>query len=72
MNSSIVKGKFLGCLLGAAIGDAMGQAIGTTIYDFEEEDRQVSSDQIQDLARMLPTLSYTCLLYTSPSPRDRS
>ncbi|MFC1956258.1 ADP-ribosylglycohydrolase family protein [Chloroflexota bacterium] len=59
MNNRIVKGKFLGCLLGAAIGDAVGQAIGTTIYDFEEEDRQVSSDEIQALARVLPTLSYT-------------
>jgi poly(ADP-ribose) glycohydrolase ARH3 len=59
MNSHIVKGKFLGCLLGATIGDALGQAIGSTIYEFEEGDRQVSSYEIQALARVLPTLSYT-------------
>ncbi|MFC1980599.1 ADP-ribosylglycohydrolase family protein, partial [Chloroflexota bacterium] len=45
--------------MGAAIGDALGQAIGTTVYDFEEEDRQVSANEIQDLARILPTLRYT-------------
>ena len=59
MNSRIVKDKFLGCLVGAAIGDAMGQAIGTTVYDFEEEGRQVSPDEIQALTRVLPTLRYT-------------
>ncbi len=59
MNSRIVKGKFLGCLLGAAIGDALGQAIGTTVYDFEEEDRQVSTNEIQALTRILPALRYT-------------
>ena len=59
MNNRIVKDKFLGCLLGAAIGDAMGQAIGTTVYDFEEEDRQVSTDEIQALTRVLPALRYT-------------
>ncbi|MFC1982785.1 ADP-ribosylglycohydrolase family protein [Chloroflexota bacterium] len=59
MNNRIIKGKFLGCLLGAAIGDALGQAIGTTVYDFEEEDRQVSTNEIQALTRIFPTLRYT-------------
>ncbi len=59
MHSRIVKDKFLGCLIGAAIGDAVGQAIGTTIYEFEEEDRLVSSDEIQALTKVLPALRYT-------------
>ena len=59
MNNRIVKDKFLGCLLGAAIGDAVGQAIGTTIYDFEEQDRQVSTNEIQALTKVLPALRYT-------------
>ena len=41
-----------------------------SIFDFNRDDEVSSSEQAFGLGAILAALSETCLLYTSPSPRD--
>ena len=45
-----------------------------TLAEYEERVQKVAEavtdDEVAQLFRDLPEQSYTCLLYTSPSPRD--
>ena len=67
----IVRAKFEGEIFyGELTDEGIIRYEGSPLVVWEPTEEKYSIDEIQLLAPVLPS-KVTCLLYTSPSPRDR-